>query len=131
MLYLIFALCAIYEDILNPIQFFKRKKQGLPPEERKDTEFKWNEFNYNGSLTEFVYVVGLIVGVLSSCREWPIFLFILIMAQIPKKAGWWIVTDAVVSIILILLILIVHFWPFISAVIYTFQLINYFAGLLV
>lgn len=106
--YLIFALCAFYEDIRSVFDKIKGLDVNKDPIEVKFLENLDMSINYNGRLTELIYILGVLIGAMFA-PEKLFFIAILLISLIPKKNLSWIIIDTIISICLITFILFSHY----------------------
>lgn len=116
LVYLIFLISALYEDISG---VYNHIKHG--PDPRTDVfevEGKENKFrlSFNGRLTEFIYLAGLVYGTFKGPYS-LLFLLVLFMAQIPKKVLVWTIIDALVSSVVLVWIFFATYYEILWKVI--------------
>ena len=118
-LYIIFLICVFYEDITGVINHIKHG-----PDVRDVLEIGGNgndfTFAFKGHLTEFIYTVGLLYGTIRGPYH-LVFVFVLFLAQIPKKQLWWTIVDSILSIVLLTGAFILIFYQEIFEIIDLFQ----------
>ena len=106
--YLIFAICAFYEDIRSILDKLKGLDVDDDPIEIEFKEDFGMSFSFDGRWMEFIYIIGVWLGSMFA-PERILFIVILLMSAIPKKNLLWIIIDSVISIILISFITFSHY----------------------
>ena len=107
-LYIVFLICVYYEDITGVISHIKNGPDKRDNRLEISGEGSDLSFKFNGKITEFIYIAGLVFGMIRGPYSW-VFALILFLAQIPKTQLWWVIVDALLSILLLTLVFLMIF----------------------
>jgi hypothetical protein len=108
LLFIIFLICVYYEDVRGVSDFIK-----FGPDKREDFLEIGGDgmdfiFKFHGRITEFVYLCGLVYGMVRGPYSW-VFAIVLFLAQIPKDRLGWTIIDSLFSILTLTMVFLLVF----------------------